>query len=129
MNNQRFAIARPINGISINENEYLLDEDGETLLVNSVKEGKDLLMKNGIYDFDSIDFINVIGTCIVCDKPVLIGDSWLEYLGNVIHNKCYELMVAQKDELVDDYLANEGYHEKDDAEIFKLAIQEGEKDD
>ena len=34
----KYVIARAINGISINGNEYLLDDDGEVLEFNTKKE-------------------------------------------------------------------------------------------
>jgi len=56
-------IARPINGISLNGREYLLDEDNEPMEFRDKDSAKQFLRDNGHDDFsdeeleDSFDFI------------------------------------------------------------------------
>lgn len=45
----KWAIARPINGISINGDEYLCDENGKMLVFNSEDEAVGL-MNRMVYD-------------------------------------------------------------------------------
>ena len=49
-----YLIARPINGISINGNEYALGNDGQELKFDSYKEAEGYILKNG-YTQDDID--------------------------------------------------------------------------
>jgi hypothetical protein len=53
-----FAIKRPINGISINVDEYLLNDDGSTKLFNSKGEARRFLLQNDINP-DTVDIVPV----------------------------------------------------------------------
>jgi hypothetical protein len=43
----KYIIARPINGISLNGDEYALDENGDVLTFSSVSEAKQFLYEHG----------------------------------------------------------------------------------
>ena len=48
-------IGRPINGISINGNEYLLDDDGKPMLFSHEKDARRFLMSHGYTEKDIED--------------------------------------------------------------------------
>lgn len=50
------CVGRPINGISINGLEYLLDDDGNIRLFSDEKEAKDWLTSQG-FSVDEIDWM------------------------------------------------------------------------
>jgi len=56
---KKYRIARAINGITINGNEYLLNNSGNILMFNSIKEGKEYLKLNGLKSFKGLDFEEV----------------------------------------------------------------------
>lgn len=45
-----WAIGRPINGVTINCLEYVLDDEDELMLFDSIEEAKEFLRENGIDD-------------------------------------------------------------------------------
>lgn len=49
-------ISRAINGITINGNEYVVDENNMILLFDNVKKAKKYLKENGLKDFRGINF-------------------------------------------------------------------------
>ena len=48
-----WLIKRPIDGISLNGDEYLLDDDGNEMIFDTVSQAKAFLIQNG-YDEESI---------------------------------------------------------------------------
>lgn len=48
----RYAIGRPIEGITINGNEYVLDDDGELMTFDSEEDALDFLKACGLADDD-----------------------------------------------------------------------------
>lgn len=52
-------VGRPINGISLNGDEYLLDGNGKDIIFSTIAEAKPYLQKSGITSFDSLNFIKV----------------------------------------------------------------------
>ena len=50
--NKNVVIGRPINGISINGLEYVLDENGDEMLFESEAEAKQFLIDNGFTEED-----------------------------------------------------------------------------
>ena len=48
-----WLIKRPIDGISLNGDEYLLDDDGNKMIFDTVSQAKGFLTQNG-YDEESI---------------------------------------------------------------------------
>ncbi|WP_336932078.1 hypothetical protein [Acinetobacter bereziniae] len=50
------SVGRPINGISINGLEYLLDDDGNIRLFSDENEAKDWLTSQG-FSMDEIDWM------------------------------------------------------------------------
>tara|TARA_R100001530_G_scaffold136351_1_gene116624 strand:- start:259 stop:438 length:180 start_codon:yes stop_codon:yes gene_type:complete len=56
MNKMKYLIARPINGISINGNEYLLDNNNKPMEFSNYDECLDFIKEN-ITDEDPEDFI------------------------------------------------------------------------
>ena len=63
--NRKFKIGRPINGISINGNEFVLDDDGKEMLFDSEKDAMGFLNKFGYTKEDVEDegivFVEVKG--------------------------------------------------------------------
>ncbi len=55
----KFAIARPINGVTINGNEYVLNENNEVMTFDTKKEAQDFLLENGITrdELPSLDIV------------------------------------------------------------------------
>lgn len=49
-----YVIKRPINGISINGDEYVCDESGSTMVFESEEKAKEFLKENG-YDDDGME--------------------------------------------------------------------------
>ncbi|MCE9557590.1 MAG: hypothetical protein K8R88_01425 [Armatimonadetes bacterium] len=47
-----FTISRPINGITLNGNEFLLDEDGEVIRFATRELAEALLRESGYSDLD-----------------------------------------------------------------------------
>ena len=50
------TVGRPINGISLNGVEWILDENGDAMRFGSVREAKQFLREHGITDFSGILF-------------------------------------------------------------------------
>lgn len=48
----RYAIGRPIEGVTLNGNEYVLDGDGELMTFDSEDDALGLLKANGFTDGD-----------------------------------------------------------------------------
>lgn len=48
-------IGRPINGISINGDEYLLDDDNNLMEFESKKAAQDFLKKHGEFDKEALE--------------------------------------------------------------------------
>ena len=48
----RYAIGRPIEGVTINGNEYVLDDDGELMTFDSEEDALDFLKACGLTDDD-----------------------------------------------------------------------------
>ena len=48
----RYAIGRPIEGITLNGNEYVLDDDGELMTFDSEENALDFLKACGFTDDD-----------------------------------------------------------------------------
>lgn len=66
-------IGRPINGISINGLEYLLDCEDEVMIFDSEEDAKKYLSDQTGYtdeDFDDLEFIHSIGICARCGSPL-----------------------------------------------------------
>lgn len=53
----KYAIGRPINGITLNGNEYVLDENGEMTLFDSMEEAKSFLYRHGLSEEEINDLI------------------------------------------------------------------------
>lgn len=52
------VIGRPINGITLNPLEFLLDDDGNERLFDSLEEAMKFLLDQGVYQFDHLSFID-----------------------------------------------------------------------
>ena len=50
------VISKPINGISLNGDEYLLDEDNEVMEFDAIEIAKEFLIKNGVEITEDINF-------------------------------------------------------------------------
>ena len=50
------VISKPINGISINGDEYLLDENNEHMEFDSIEVAKEFLIENGLEVTESFNF-------------------------------------------------------------------------
>lgn len=48
----RYVIGRPIEGITLNGNEYVLDDDGELMTFDSEEDALDFLKACGLTDDD-----------------------------------------------------------------------------
>ncbi len=46
--NEIVTIGRPVNGISLNGDEFLLDDDGNVMEFDSVENAKEFLRANGV---------------------------------------------------------------------------------
>ena len=67
MNDTKIIVGRPIEGISLNGLEYLLDPEGDELLFNSIGDAKQMLSDNGIGEAD-------LEECFVYEKVKMIGN-------------------------------------------------------
>lgn len=56
---KKIIVGRPINGISLNGDEYLLDDKNEVLEFDSEHDAKKFLIENGI-DFNDLDHFNYV---------------------------------------------------------------------
>jgi hypothetical protein len=50
------TISRPVNGITLNGDEYLLDDTGEAMLFESVEDAKEHLLSKGLEAEDIENF-------------------------------------------------------------------------
>ena len=66
MSEEKIIVGRPINGISLNGLEYMLDPDGNEVLFDSIDDAKQMLMDNGIEGNDLED-------CFVYKKVKMMG--------------------------------------------------------
>lgn len=65
-------VGRPINGISINGLEYLMDDEGAYKIFDDIDAAKKFLMENG-FDEENLEelvFKESIGTCFRCGSPL-----------------------------------------------------------
>ena len=53
-----YLVGRAIEGVSLNGDEFLLDNKGEPLVFNSIEQAKDFLVNKGGYDEASLEEIN-----------------------------------------------------------------------
>ena len=74
-------VARHINGITLNDYEYLLDEDGDVMEFDGETEAKDFLKSHGATD-DDIDYLVFMEKCPVCGYYV--PEDELKWSGNVL---------------------------------------------
>lgn len=65
-------VGRPINGISINGLEWLLDDDGGYIVFENADAAKKFLMEHGFEeeDMEKLVFVESIGTCFRCGSPL-----------------------------------------------------------
>lgn len=65
-------VGRPINGISINGLEYLMDDEGAYKIFDDTGAAKKFLMENGFdeEDLEELVFKESIGTCFRCGSPL-----------------------------------------------------------
>jgi len=58
---RRIAIGRPINGITINGNEFLVDENKERMLFMNIEFAKEFLISQGVNEegLESFDFVDI----------------------------------------------------------------------
>lgn len=65
-------VGRPINGITINGLEYLMDDEGAYKIFDDMDAAKKFLMENGIEeeDLEYMVFVESIGTCFRCGSPL-----------------------------------------------------------
>lgn len=50
------SVSRPKNGITLNGDEYLLDDDGEVMLFESIEDAKEHLLSKGLEAEDIENF-------------------------------------------------------------------------
>lgn len=69
-------VGRPINGISLNGLEWLLNDDGTQRVFENSAEADAFLRKNGFTDedLDYLVFRESIGTCFRCGSPLFRSD-------------------------------------------------------
>lgn len=69
-------VGRPINGISLNGLEWLLNDDGTQMVFENSAEADAFLRKNGFTDedLDCLVFRESIGTCFRCGSPLFRSD-------------------------------------------------------
>ena len=69
-------VGRPINGISINGLEYLMDDEGAYKIFDDMDAAKKFLKDNGFTDEDmeELVFRESIGTCFRCGSPLFRSD-------------------------------------------------------
>lgn len=67
-------VGRPIEGVGINGDEYLLDNDGAELVFNSEEQAREFLIEKGGYTSENVDdcvrYHHSIGTCKRCGFPL-----------------------------------------------------------
>lgn len=65
-------VGRPINGISINGLEYLMDDEGGYKIFDDMDSAKKFLIENGFdeEDMEELVFKESIGTCFRCGSPL-----------------------------------------------------------
>ncbi len=67
-----YIIGRPINGISLNGFEYVLDEDGDEMIFESTTAAKEFLSDIGVTDEDAeaqgIRFIKVMLSWFIANE-------------------------------------------------------------
>lgn len=75
---KKVIVGRPINGISLNGLEYILDDEGEIRYFDSVDEAKTLLREHGYDDEDFDDYLvfkeSTERTCFRCGSPLFKSD-------------------------------------------------------
>lgn len=64
---KKVIIGRPINGISLNGLEYVLDEEGEVRYFDGADEAKQFLLDSGFSEKD-LEFIVLRESCGVCSR-------------------------------------------------------------
>ena len=74
-------VGRHINGITLNDLEYLLDEDGDVMEFDNKEEAVEFLKNAGFSD-DDIEWFVFLEKCPVCGEYVNEGE--LAWLGNVL---------------------------------------------
>lgn len=71
---KKVIVGRPINGISLNGLEYILDDEGEIRYFDSVEEAKALLREHGYSEDDFDDYLvfkeSEDRTCFRCGSPL-----------------------------------------------------------
>ena len=69
-------VGRPINGISINGLEWLVDEDGYVEIFVGIDQAKEYLRSKGVTDeeMEDLTFKESIGTCKRCGYPLFPSD-------------------------------------------------------
>jgi len=71
-------VGRPINGISLNGLEYILDDEGEIRYFDSVEEAKQLLREHGYDEDDMEDYLvfreSTDRVCFRCGSPLFKSD-------------------------------------------------------
>jgi len=69
----KVIIGRPINGISINGLEYVMNGDDTMMYFDSIEEAKAFMIRNG-YDEECFDdyivFVESVGVCKRCGGPL-----------------------------------------------------------
>lgn len=65
-------VGRPIEGVTINGLEYLLDDEGEVMVFEDRPKAVLFLRKNGVTyeEMNDLVFVNSIGTCRQCGSPL-----------------------------------------------------------
>lgn len=75
---KKVIIGRPINDISLNGLEYILDDEGEIRYFDSIDEAKALLREHGYDDEDMEDYLvfkeSEDRTCFRCGSPLFKSD-------------------------------------------------------
>ena len=70
-------VSRPINGISLNGDEYLLDKDGNEIVFSSEDQALEFLVEKGGYTEDnverSVNLHHSVGTCRKCGFPLFLS--------------------------------------------------------
>ena len=67
-------VSRPINGISLNGDEYILDDDGHEIVFSSEDQALEFLVEKGGYTEEnvenSVNLHHSVGTCKKCGFPL-----------------------------------------------------------
>lgn len=68
----KVIVGRPINGISINGLEWLMDDEDKVLIFDGEDAAKEYLGERGFTDedFEEVVFKHSIGTCFRCGEPL-----------------------------------------------------------